>query len=196
MTVPLKDHVIADSDLHVMEPPDLWQRYIAPEYAHAAPIGLTEIARDMRVRVKNHACCGSARVRPQHVDGRKTGWREEHDIVYADAEAAGWDAASQLEAMDAEGLDLAVLFPSAAGCSCSASTPSSTIGTDGLEPEYATAIARAYNDWMNDFCDEAPDAHVRRRHGRAARRRRRGRSKRAAASRSSASRPSSSRRAA
>ena len=27
----LKDHVIADSDLHVMEPPDLWQRYIAPE---------------------------------------------------------------------------------------------------------------------------------------------------------------------
>ena len=31
--MPLKDHVIADSDLHVMEPPDLWQRYIAPEYA-------------------------------------------------------------------------------------------------------------------------------------------------------------------
>ena len=28
----LHDHVIADSDLHVMEPPDLWQRYIAPEY--------------------------------------------------------------------------------------------------------------------------------------------------------------------
>ncbi len=35
----LKDHPIADSDLHVMEPPDLWQRYIAPEYRHAAPVG-------------------------------------------------------------------------------------------------------------------------------------------------------------
>src|SRR6476619_7550148 len=50
----LREHVIADSDLHVMEPPDLWQRYIDPAYAHAAPIGLSEIPRDMRVRVKNH----------------------------------------------------------------------------------------------------------------------------------------------
>ena len=36
-------HVVADSDLHVMEPPDLWQRYIDPAFAHAAPIGLTEL---------------------------------------------------------------------------------------------------------------------------------------------------------
>ena len=33
----LRDHVICDSDLHVMEPPDLWERYIDPAYAHAAP---------------------------------------------------------------------------------------------------------------------------------------------------------------
>ena len=32
----LKDHVIADSDLHVMEPPDLWQRYIDPAFAQNA----------------------------------------------------------------------------------------------------------------------------------------------------------------
>ncbi len=50
----LRDHVICDSDLHVMEPPDLWERYIEPEYAHAAPRGLSEIQRDMRVKVKNH----------------------------------------------------------------------------------------------------------------------------------------------
>ena len=35
----LRDHVICDSDLHVMEPPDLWERYIEPAYAHAAPQG-------------------------------------------------------------------------------------------------------------------------------------------------------------
>ena len=58
-------------------------------------------------------CCGSARPRPQHVDGRKTGWREEHDDVYADVrgQRAGTPQ-SQIDAMDAEGLDLAVLFPS------------------------------------------------------------------------------------
>ena len=108
----LREHVIADSDLHVMEPPDLWQRYMAPEYAHAAPVGLTELTRDMRVRVKNHTLLRLGAVRPQHVDGRKTGWREEHESVYADAEASGWDAASTERAMDLEGLDLAVMFPS------------------------------------------------------------------------------------
>ena len=41
--------LIADSDMHVMEPPDLWQRYIDPAYRHAAPVGLMEIPRDMRV---------------------------------------------------------------------------------------------------------------------------------------------------
>src|ERR687889_489765 len=86
----LKQHVIADSDLHVMEPPDLWQRYIDPAFAHAAPIGLAEIPRDMRVRVKNHTMLRLGRVRPLRVDGRKTGWREEHDSVYADPESRGF----------------------------------------------------------------------------------------------------------
>ena len=70
-----------------MEPADLWQRYMPPEYAHAAPIGLTELERDMRVRVKNHTLLRIGHVRPQKVDGRKTGWREEHASVYADPEA-------------------------------------------------------------------------------------------------------------
>ena len=58
--------------------------------------------------------------------------------------------------MDAEGLDLAVLYPSR-GLFVLGLDSVEQIGTDGLEPEYATAIARAYNDWMKDFCDVAPD---------------------------------------
>jgi uncharacterized protein len=151
----LRDHVICDSDLHVMEPPDLWERYIEPEYAHAAPRGLSEIQRDMRVKVKNHVMLRLGSVRPQRVDGRKTGWREEHDDVYAASEAAGWDAASQVAAMDAEGLDMAVLYPSR-GLFVLGLDSVEQVGPDGLEPEYATAIARAYNNWMKDFCDVAP----------------------------------------
>jgi predicted TIM-barrel fold metal-dependent hydrolase len=151
----LRDHVICDSDLHVMEPPDLWERYIEPEYAHAAPRGLSEIQRDMRVKVKNHVMLRLGSVRPQRVEGRKTGWREEHDDVYAASEAAGWDAASQVAAMDAEGLDMAVLYPSR-GLFVLGLDSVEQVGPDGLEPEYATAIARAYNNWMKDFCDVAP----------------------------------------
>lgn len=154
--MPLKDHVVADSDLHVMEPADLWERYIDPAYAHAAPKGLTELPRDMRVRVKNHTLLRMGRVRPMRIDGRKTGWREEHDSVYAEAEAAGWDAASQVRAMDVEGIDLAVLFPSR-GLFVLGLDSVDQVGADGLEPDYATAIARAYNDWLADFVREAPD---------------------------------------
>jgi uncharacterized protein len=152
----LKQHVIADSDLHVMEPPDLWQRHIDPAYAHAAPVGLSEIPRDMRVRVKNHSLLRLGRVRPLRIDGRKTGWREDHDSVYAEPEARGWDAASEVAAMDTEGIDLAVMFPSR-GLFVLGLDSVDSIGPDGLEPEFASAIARAYNDWLAEFCAHAPD---------------------------------------
>ena len=57
--------------------------------------------------------------------------------------------------MDAEGLDMAVLYPSR-GLFVLGLDSVEQAGPDGLEPEYATAIARAYNDWMKDFCDVAP----------------------------------------
>ena len=130
----LRDHVVCDSDLHVMEPPDLWQRYIDPSYAHAAPRGLAEIPRDMRVRVKNHVMLRLGATRPLRVDGRKTGWQQHHDNVYAASEARGWDPQSQIDAMDAEGLDLAVLYPSR-GLFVLGLDSSEQIGSDGLEPE-------------------------------------------------------------
>ena len=58
--------------------------------------------------------------------------------------------------MDAEGLDLAVLYPSR-GLFVLGLDSTEQIGSDGLEPPFATAIAHAYNDWMKDFCDFAPD---------------------------------------
>ncbi len=165
----LEGRVVADSDLHVMEPPDLWQRYIDPVFRHAAPVGLSEWKRDMRVRVKNRVLLRGGPVRPmpqqagaagaQRAEGersQRTGWRDEHDSIYAAAEARGWDAASQLQAMDAEGLDLAVLFPSR-GLFVLGLDSVEMMGSDGLEPDFAAAIARAYNDWLHEFCAHAPE---------------------------------------
>jgi len=152
------DRVVADSDLHVMEPPDLWQRYIDPAFRHAAPVGLSEWKRDMRVRVKSRVMLRGGAVRPMRreaVEG-KTGWRREHDAVYAAAEARGFDPVSQLEAMDAEGLDMAVLFPSR-GLFVLGLDSVEVMGNDGLEPDFAAAIARAYNDWMHEFCAADPE---------------------------------------
>jgi predicted TIM-barrel fold metal-dependent hydrolase len=147
--------LVADSDMHVFEPPDLWQRYIDPAYRHVAPVGLTEMHRDMRVRVKSHVLLRLGGVRPR--DRAVAGpWKAEHESVYAPAEQMGWNPDSQRDAMDREGLDLAVLFPTRGLFVLGLDTPQ-MMGADGLEPAFAAAIARAYNDWLFDFCASHPD---------------------------------------
>ena len=141
------DLLVADSDMHVMEPADLWQRYMDPAWAHCAPVGITEIERDMRVKVKNAVMLRLGHQRPRDL-GRP--WKTEQDPVYSDAEARGWDPKSQVAAMDVEHLDSTVLFPSR-GLFVLSLQSSDHIGPDGLEPEFATVIASAYNDWMADF---------------------------------------------
>jgi uncharacterized protein len=143
---------VADSDMHVFEPPDLWERYIAPEWKHAAPIGLTELRRDMRVKVKSHVLLRLGTIRPSRPGDV---WKAAHESPYTQAEARGWSPDTQKEAMDAEGLDVAVLYPTR-GLFVLGLDTKQMMGTDGLEPEFAAAIARAYNDWLADFCTPNP----------------------------------------
>jgi len=145
--VTVGEWLVADSDMHVMEPADLWQRYMDPAWGHAAPVGLSEIERDMRVKVKNAVMLRLGRMRPRTTSRP---WNPDQDSAFAHAEKAGWDAASQVAAMEMEGLDATVLFPSR-GLFVLALQSTDHIGPDGLEPDLASAIARAYNDWMADF---------------------------------------------
>jgi predicted TIM-barrel fold metal-dependent hydrolase len=152
-----EDFAVADSDMHVMEPVDLWSRYIAPEYRHAAPIGMAELKRDIRVKVKSQVLLRVGPVRPlRERGGSGIGWRPDQEAAYAEAEARGWDATAQLEAMDREGVDQTVLFPTR-GLFVLALDSTEQIGADGLEPDFAAAIARAYNDWLHDFARAAPE---------------------------------------
>jgi uncharacterized protein len=144
---------VADSDMHVMEPPDLWERYISSEWRHAAPVGLSELHRDMRVRVKDHSLTRMGVAKPNFAE--TVGWKPGSDEALASSESRLWDPASQLAAMDEEGVDLAVLFPSR-GLFVLGLDSTEHVGADGLEPGLATAIARAYNDWMADYCSASP----------------------------------------
>ena len=145
-------HLVADSDMHIFEPPDLWQRYIDPAWRHVAPIGLSEMRRDMRVKVKSHVLLRQGTVRPQ---SDRSVWKAETEGPYSEAERQGWSPDTQKVAMDAEGLDLAVLYPTRGLFVLGLDVPEQA-GPDGLEPELATAIARAYNDWLADFCRAHP----------------------------------------
>ena len=132
---------VFDSDMHVMEPPDLWQRFIAPEYRSIAPIGVTsENVRDLRLRLPGVA------QPPLSFNIRGKNY-ERNQKLYAEHARRGWTAEVQLEAMDLEGLDAAVMFPSRGLTALTA---------PGMDPGYAAAIARAYNDWLHEFCAADP----------------------------------------
>jgi predicted TIM-barrel fold metal-dependent hydrolase len=140
---------VIDSDMHIMEPPDLWTRYIDAEFKDQAPIGrLSSNVRDLGLiwpKDEMPDAIGAQDSRAIIANGHNY---ERNQRLYADHSSRGWTTECQIEAMDAEGLDLAVLFPSR--------------GLHALEhphrdPKFAGAIARAYNDWMFDFCAPAPD---------------------------------------
>jgi hypothetical protein len=47
---------VLDSDIHIIEPPDLWPRYIDPAFRDCAPSGLTEDVGDLRLAVEGKPC--------------------------------------------------------------------------------------------------------------------------------------------
>ncbi|HEY1265776.1 MAG TPA: amidohydrolase family protein [Candidatus Binatia bacterium] len=136
---------VFDSDLHVMEPPDLWERYIAPEFKAVAPRGRTsDNVRDLGILFPGGEPNGIRTTSGVPHRGRNY---EKNQILYKDDARRGWGPDVQLEAMDNEGIDVAVLFPSRG---------LSVLTNPEREPRFAAAIARAYNDWMADFCKEDP----------------------------------------
>lgn len=124
-----------------MEPADLWQRYIAPEYRSQAPVGVTsENVRDLRLRFPgNPQGSVSFTIRGKNY--------ERNQKLYAEHSRRGWTPDVQLEAMDVEGLDAAVMFPSRGLLA---------LTEPNLDPGFANAVARAYNDWLHEFCQADP----------------------------------------
>ena len=102
---------VLDSDIHNIEPPDLWPRYIDPAFRDRAPVGLTEDEGDLRLA---HAGKPWGRVavdadRSQRRQGRNYSLNQARWLPYAER---GWTSKVQLEAMDIEGIDVAVVYPS------------------------------------------------------------------------------------
>jgi predicted TIM-barrel fold metal-dependent hydrolase len=131
---------VIDADGHVLEPPDLWERQIDPEFRHQAPRGFGVMSVDVLGHRMPDVPGGLSDEAPDYQSGP--------NARYGFAARRGFDAPSQLEAMDIEGIDLAVLYPSRGLYAAS---------VDGLPPRLAGAICRAYNRWLAEFCRHAPD---------------------------------------
>jgi predicted TIM-barrel fold metal-dependent hydrolase len=138
---------ILDSDMHVMEPADLWERYIDSRFRARAPRGITSRnVRDLRLAHPDGSEWAH-RSTPQNNTARGQNFENKQDIFARDA-ARGWGPDVQLEAMDKEGIDVAVLYPTRG---------LRVLVDDRVDREFAAALARAYNDWLYDFCAKNPN---------------------------------------
>jgi predicted TIM-barrel fold metal-dependent hydrolase len=142
---------VMDSDLHTMEPDGLWERYLDEPFKKFAPtfgrkpenasnqpligIGTLEIG-EMSKRTRTAVVGKDLQARAFA--------RHPHDAV---AHARGYDAESHVQAMDIEGIDVAVLY---------GTRGRQVLMHDDLDPDVAAALARAHNNWTHDYCQYAP----------------------------------------
>ncbi len=138
---------VLDSDIHIIEPPDLWHRYADPAFRDRVPHGLTEDAGDLRLALDGKAWGRVA------ADADRSRRRRGHDYArnqdrWRPFQERGWTSKIQLEAMDTEGIDVAVVYPSRGLFA---------LTIPDMEPRLAAAMARAYNDWLYEFCQENPE---------------------------------------
>ncbi len=130
---------VMDSDMHVYDAPDLYEKYMSPRWGDRIPRGER---RTKHGRIQFQLGNGTV-LRPR----KKLLIHGENLVAerYGFAVECGYNSASQIVAMDQEGLDVAVLFrTSPLHCD------------DSFEPEYANDLCRAWNDWITDFCKEDP----------------------------------------
>jgi len=142
---------VLDSDLHTMEPDDLWETYLDPAFKKFAPRFMrgTEHAPNQPIIHIGDLSISEMSKRPRSaVIGaelhKRAVARHPHNDV---AMARQYDAETHLMAMDIEGIDVAVIY----------GTRGRQVQMhDDLGPAVADALARAHNDWTRDYCARDP----------------------------------------
>lgn len=150
--------ITVDADGHVLEPRDVWQRYLEPALRDRAiriergADGVEELLVDGRSHASLRGRLGAlGGIGMDSADLMTVGQRSYED----GCPKGGYDPAARLKVMDDEQIDVALLYP--------------TIGIawEGLvdDPRLATAYCRAYNRWLVDFCSTdrrrlVPIAHI------------------------------------
>lgn len=140
-----------DADGHVLEPPDLWQRYLEPRYRDRAlrirkdERGLDYLEIDGRPAklVRNGLPGGLGAM---DMVGGIQYEREKTGLAYVDhAPLGAMDAKERIQRLDLENIERAFLYP--------------TLGVlwvaECEDEEISQAYVRAYNRWIVDFCADS-----------------------------------------
>jgi predicted TIM-barrel fold metal-dependent hydrolase len=145
---------IVDADSHVFEPLAIWDRYLEPACRVAARSAFSyRPANDGRIAVivngrpappMNRGALNRQAIWRPGMTLEEIGELDPHQPQPINPGAQ--DPQARLADMDAMGIDRAIVFP--------------TLFAEYFplieDPYIAAALARAYNDWLRDFCQAAP----------------------------------------
>ena len=149
-----KRFAVFDGDSHVVEPPELWEKYLDTQYRVLGKSALwrEEGKFDSYLKINGEMFRDTDNTNiPRHAIWRPgMTWDAigELDLQTRHAMNEGaWNSEVRLRDMEAMGVDQAFLYP--------------TWFAEGFplvkDPDVAYALARAYNDWIAEFCHAAPD---------------------------------------
>jgi len=139
---------VMDSDFHMMEPHNLWDRYLDDRFKAQAPkitpnphvagiVGMETVSVNGKLPV-SQSDPKAARTR---ADLRRRALSQTPH--YARALAREFDAETHIEAMDIEGVDVGIVY---------STRGRQVLAIDELDPQFGAALARAYNNWAYDYC--------------------------------------------
>jgi predicted TIM-barrel fold metal-dependent hydrolase len=148
--MPAGSSPVVDSDGHILEPADLWERYLDDDYRdRAIRIVMDDDGRQHLLfdGMDSHQFLAAFGGVTADADRKADLMNPEKKLTYEDGFAPGSnDPKERLEVMDQDGIDISILYP--------------TIGIfwEGWikDPKLATAYTKAYNRWLADFCSENP----------------------------------------
>jgi uncharacterized protein len=131
---------VLDADGHMQEPLDLWDQYVERAYYDRRPKVTGHVGRYLF----SYAPCesfpeGRPNPRPESIFA-------DCEARYGDALRSWWSLPTRLQAMQQEGIDIQVGFPT---------NGNAALSHHITDPKLQAALVRAYNNWGIDYCRDA-----------------------------------------
>jgi predicted TIM-barrel fold metal-dependent hydrolase len=138
---------VIDSDGHILEPLDLWEKYMDPGMRNRAPKIERDASGKQRLFIGEKVLGGERGMASLGAVGMRDGAVVVDDASeYEDGRKGGFDPHARIPDMDLDGIDAAYLYPSIG------------LFAGSIEdPKLSAAVCRAYNRWLADYCAAYPD---------------------------------------
>ena len=138
---------VIDADGHILEPLDLWDKYMDPKYRDRAPRLITDNESGKeKLLVEGQQLGSDQGMGGIGGVGARQGEVKAAEMKYEEGRPGGFDPHKRIPDMDSDGIDAAFLYPSMG-----------LFAGAVHEPGLAAALCRAYNRWLADYCKPYPD---------------------------------------